>query len=112
MIRIFYLLAIFAFASVAVAQDGLRISNVESRVTRLEGKGKQASAAGAVGFLFGSFCALWAQNTGRSAWLWFFLGLFFSVIAVLVLLSKNSDNLNARRSAGKKPFDLQEFRQQ
>lgn len=31
-------------------------------------------------------CVLWAQDTGRSAWLWFFLGLLFSVITVLVLL--------------------------
>jgi len=41
-------------------------------------------------FLFGVFCALWAQNTGRNAWLWFFVGLLFHVIAVLVLLHKNS----------------------
>ena len=40
-------------------------------------------------FLFGIFCALWAQNTGRNAWLWFFLGAFFHVITVLVLLAKN-----------------------
>lgn len=39
--------------------------------------------------LFGSFCALWAQNTGRSPWLWFFMGLFLHVITVLVLLAKN-----------------------
>ena len=43
-------------------------------------------------FLFGVFCALWAQNTGRSAWLWFFLGLFGSVITVIVLLYKNSND--------------------
>ena len=42
--------------------------------------------------LFGAFCALWAQNTGRNAWLWFFLGLFFSVITVIVLLAKNAND--------------------
>jgi hypothetical protein len=47
-------------------------------------------SGGATLFLFGAFCALWAQNTGRNAWLWFFLGLLFSVITVLFLLSKNS----------------------
>lgn len=38
------------------------------------------------------FCAIaiWAQNTGRNAWLWFFLGLLFSVITGLVMLYKNS----------------------
>ena len=34
--------------------------------------------------------ALRAQQTGRNAWLWFFLGLFFNVITLLVLLYKNS----------------------
>jgi outer membrane murein-binding lipoprotein Lpp len=41
-------------------------------------------------FFIGAFCALWAQNTGRSAWLWFFLGLFFHMITLLVLLAKNA----------------------
>jgi len=45
---------------------------------------------GMVFFLFGIFCAYWAQNTGRSAWLWFFLGLLFAPISGLFLLSKNS----------------------
>lgn len=89
-----------AFASVAVAQDESRLSNLEGRISRVEGKATRASAAGAAGFLFGAFCALWAQNTGRNAWLWFFVGLFFSVIAVLVLLSKNSDDLKTRRAGG------------
>ncbi len=43
--------------------------------------------------LFGAFCALWAQNTGRRPLLWFFLGVFFSVITVLVLLYKNSQDI-------------------
>ncbi|MDQ3621131.1 MAG: hypothetical protein M3463_01375 [Verrucomicrobiota bacterium] len=48
--------------------------------------------------LFGAFCALWAQNTGRNAWLWFFLGVFFSFITVIVVLGKNSnDNFERRR---------------
>ena len=45
---------------------------------------------GLVLFLFGCFCALWAQNTGRNAWFWFFLGLAFSVLTVVVLLINNS----------------------
>ena len=35
-------------------------------------------------------CSL-AQNTGRNAWLWFFLGAAFSVIALAVLLYKNAE---------------------
>lgn len=48
-------------------------------------------------FLFGAFCALWAQNTGRNAWLWFFLGLLFSVIAIFFLLTKNANDIEQRK---------------
>ena len=33
-----------------------------------------------VKFVFGIFCAYWAQTTIRSAWLWFFLGWLFAPI--------------------------------
>jgi hypothetical protein len=46
-------------------------------------------------FLFGAFCALWAQNTGRSAWSWFLLGALFHIITVAVLLAKNSRDQRA-----------------
>jgi len=44
-------------------------------------------------FLFGSFCALWAQNTGRNPWSWFFIGMLFSILTVAFLLSINSKDL-------------------
>ncbi len=47
------------------------------------------ATVGIVFFLFGIFCAYWAQTTNRSAGLWFFLGLFFAPITGLVLLSEN-----------------------
>ena len=50
--------------------------------------GNYASVA-LVQFLFEIFCAYWAQTKGRSAWWWFFLGLFFAPITGLVLLSEN-----------------------
>ena len=92
--RFLYILAIFLAltAGASAQQDANRLSNLESRVSEIERKVSSASQVSAVIFLFGAFCALWAQNTGRSAWLWFFLGLFFSVITVLVLLSKNSQD--------------------
>ena len=40
-------------------------------------------------FLFGIFCAYWAQEKGRNAWLWFFAGFFFAPLTGLVLLYKN-----------------------
>ena len=47
-------------------------------------------SAGYVNFLFGIFCAYWAQVTNRSAWLWFFMGLFFGPITGIVLAAKNA----------------------
>lgn len=80
-------------------QDG-RIMQLERKVTDLERKAESAvksrstdpyNAAG-LEILFGAFCALWAQNSKRSATIWFILGLFFSVFTVLVILYKNSQD--------------------
>lgn len=65
-----------------------QVKALQSQVDRL---GHRASQ-GAVLFLYGVFCALWAQNTGRNATGWFFLGLFFNFITVLVLLYKNAED--------------------
>ena len=56
---------------------------------------RSADAGGAF-FLFGIFCAYWAQTTGRTAWVRLFLGPFFAPITGLVLLYKNSQD---RRSS-------------
>jgi len=48
------------------------------------------TSAGTVFFLFGIFCAYWAQTTNWNAWLWFFLGWFFAPITGIVLLYKNA----------------------
>jgi hypothetical protein len=50
------------------------------------------TATGALVLLFGAFCALWAQNTGRNPWFWFLLGVIFHFVAVLVLLAKNAED--------------------
>ena len=77
----------------ALDYDPGDLTRLESRVDDLEGRPMtQNGTAGGAAFLFGAFCALWAQNTGRNAWLWFFLGLFFSVITVIVLLVRNSND--------------------
>ncbi|GHE42552.1 hypothetical protein ACFOED_11530 [Vulcaniibacterium thermophilum] len=47
-------------------------------------------------FLFGIFCAYWAQTTGRNPWLWFACGFLFSPITGLVLLWKNRTRQPAR----------------
>jgi hypothetical protein len=85
-----------------------RIQQLESDVNRLKSENRElkrtqsklledSGNVGVVLFLYGVFCALWAQNTRRNAWLWFFLGLFFNIITVLVLLNKNAcDRRNAK----------------
>ena len=74
-----------------MAQVRTEIQQHGSKIRQLDSLTEDARRwGGPVLVLFGAFCALWAQNTGRSAWAWFVLGLFFSIITVLVLLSKNS----------------------
>ena len=64
------------------------VSIIGTRDTRDEMETNYASVA-LVQFLFGLFCAYWAQNTGKSPWLWFFLGFFFAPITGIVLLIEN-----------------------
>ncbi len=84
------------------------IDQLRSQVRELESENQQleqihrklvdeSDEIGIVLILFGTVCALWAQNTGRNPWLWFFLGLFFSVITVPFLLSKNASDLGKKR---------------
>src|SRR5215207_937565 len=95
----------------AAAQEDVqnRVDQLSSRLDRLESSQRQPvrevhrDAGGGALFLFGAFCALWAQNSNRNPWLWFFLGLFFNVITVLVLLAKNADD--RRRARGQPPAD-------
>jgi hypothetical protein len=51
---------------------------------------------GLVFFLFGIFCAYWAQTTNRNAWLWFFLGWILAPFTGVVLLYKNSQDRQAQ----------------
>ncbi len=88
-----------------------QVAALEKRVHQLESRPTiiprpQESAGGGVVFLYGVFCALWAQNTGRSAWLWFFLGLLFNVITVIVLLVKNADDRKRLRRREEHPADI------
>ncbi|MET0398523.1 MAG: hypothetical protein ABW277_17145 [Longimicrobiaceae bacterium] len=105
------LLGVPLLPATAAARQSTAI--LESRVDRLERKvgdlTRERARTGAVAFLFGAFCALWAQNTRRNPWLWFVLGVLFSVITVIVLLRKNADDA---RESEPPPFDLERFRKQ
>lgn len=65
---------------------------LEQRVRSLERQVDHLATTSLVLFLYGVFCALWAQRTDRSAWGWFFLGLFFGPITAIVLLAKNAED--------------------
>ena len=107
-VLLLFLLPIFVPNAVqADEQTDRRTAALEMRINSLPTPIQTHGNNGPLVFLFGVFCALWAQNTGRSAWLWFFLGLFFSLITVIVLLSKNSDDLARRRlKGGVSPLDV------
>ena len=107
-VLLLFLLPIFVPNAVqADEQTDRRIAELERRINSLPSPIQTHGDNGALVFLFGVFCALWAQNTGRNAWLWFFLGMCFSVITVIVLLSKNSEDLARRRlKGGVSPHDI------
>ena len=90
---------------IAPAQENVesRIKDLEHRMAREESSLRDRSDSGALMFLYGVFCALWAQNTGRNAWLWFFMGMLFSVITVVVLLVKNSEDRKRRWAWNEEP---------
>ncbi len=71
-----------------------QISTLQSEVSFLEGKVSNLRGSyldhGFMLSIISVICAIWAQNTGRSVWLWFFLGSFFGPITLVVLLIKNS----------------------
>ncbi len=109
-----------ACLGVSASEENLnrRIDQLEIRVGQVASEPRtntiiqQDHAAGATLVLFGAFCALWAQNTNRNAWFWFFMGFCFSVITVLVLLWKNSeDRTNARKvmASGKPQVDPEQW---
>jgi hypothetical protein len=66
-----------------------RVGRLESKVNRLENTVREYGSAA---FVAAAMAALWAQNTRRNAWLWFFMGAFFAPITLLVLLYKNSND--------------------
>lgn len=103
-IILFFALVSLIAPQIAVSQsDGIktlqsRVSQLERRQNKQQTKIEQiediAKNGAPLAFLFAVFCALWAQNTGRNSWLWFFLGLFFSLVTVLFVLAKNDGGRN------------------
>lgn len=65
--------------------------DIERRVTEI---GDDATSG--IGLIVsGIFCAVWAQYTRRSAWLWFFFGVFLAPLALICLVWKNMNGLSS-----------------
>lgn len=100
--RLLLLFALFwgtALSHAELAPMDQRVTRLETEIRTLQQQEQERNrltvwpaSAGALAILFGAFCALWAQNTKRHSLLWFLFGLFFNVVAVMVLLVKNSDD--------------------
>lgn len=81
-------LGLFLRSASAQESDAARIAKVEGRADQLMSEVKaiennvnalrasirSEAGSGVAVFLFGVVCALWAQNSNRNPWLWFFLG--------------------------------------
>ena len=72
--------------------------DLEARLLELEEVAEAGGAAIVLTLiLFGCFCALWAQNTGRTGWAWFLLGLFLGPLAALYVLIANAGERRSLR---------------
>jgi hypothetical protein len=70
------------------------LADVENTVHTLATQ--MGSLQGYTAFLFGIFCASWAQEKGRNPWLWFFGGLIAGPIVGLALLYHNAEDRRTR----------------
>lgn len=86
-----FALATASFAATPAPTWPERLERLEHRVDRLY------TGLASAGVLAGVICALWAQNTARNPWLWFFAAFVFSFIALMVMLYKNSNDLHRHR---------------
>ena len=85
-------------ADAAAAEADVNLSGTINEQTEDTMDSRYAST-GFVTFLFGIFCAYWAQTTNRNPWAWFFFGLFLAPIAGVVLLYKNSKDRQAPKAS-------------
>ncbi|HYD84978.1 MAG TPA: hypothetical protein VEA63_13025 [Opitutus sp.] len=97
------LLAVLSAPFIAWAETSdSRVNRLETRVRKLERSGR--SVVG-IAFVAGVVAALWAQNTRRNAWLWFFAGVIFAPITLLVLLYLNAQDRDRDRDPPRRMND-------
>lgn len=102
LIRFMFTMLLFAGVLHAETNSEIAVRRLEDRIKAIEERDTfltahlgnrpfkiSTSTPSLLAFFVGCFCALWAQNNNRSAWLWFFMGLIFAPITVIVMLVKN-----------------------
>ena len=91
---VFALICFFAPVDAMAQLTERRVERVETRVSKLESVSRDYAPASLIA---GVLAALWAQNTRRNAWLWFFMGAIFAPFTLLVLLYKNSADIDRQK---------------
>ena len=72
-----------------VQEDATQLLLIERRAVAEERFTRNCINALLVMFLFGAFCALWAQHSRRNPWGWFLIGFLFHLFAILLILWLN-----------------------
>ena len=80
-----------------VQRDAAQLYLKESRANVEDFRLRNIVNAALVMFLFGAFCAIWAQNTRRNPWLWFLYGFLFTLLTVLIILRANPKTRRKKR---------------
>jgi hypothetical protein len=90
------MLALLLFGPARAQSDFQRVSSLERRMSAVENRRLPSPEQGLVLVLYGVVCALWAQNSGRNAWLWFGFGLIGALVAAFAVLYLNAQERRAR----------------
>ncbi|MEM6690618.1 MAG: hypothetical protein AAF664_14380 [Planctomycetota bacterium] len=72
------------------------VSGLQIEIGSVRNRLSEYKEEGSVAFIAAVVCALWAKNSGRNAWLWFFMGAFFWPVTVLVMLYKNGEDFEQK----------------
>ncbi|MEM9446513.1 MAG: hypothetical protein AAGA18_14300 [Verrucomicrobiota bacterium] len=81
----------------SVSKD--RITALEEKVERLEGRIEKPLWVTGILFLYASVAAIWAQSTDRNAKKWFILGALLNVVTMIAIIMINiRDKANQKRN--------------
>ena len=70
--------------------ENIEMQRIESSSAHNQAKFRNFINLVCIMFLFGAFCAIWAQNTARNPMLWFLAGACFTFVTVGLILRKNA----------------------